>query len=237
MPTEPEKGEGPTTELVSLGMELDSRQLVILERWRAMKSCKKRNLLSIIGVLSHASTAIRAGRSFLRRLIDLSTGVRQLHRHIRLNREARVDLEWWHQFGEDWNSVAMMWCMDRAKPGTVVTTDVSGAWGCGAWWESQWLQLRWDGLGETARYGVTAKEMLPIVVDMAVWGKAWQGQSVLARCDNMAVVAIENPSCHSRGGAAGASYGEASRRESQLDKAVAELFQKCIALATQNQLE
>ena len=149
MPTEPEKEEGPTTELVFLGMELDSRQLVIrlpeeklqrmrstLERWRGMKSCKKRDLLSIIGVLSHASKAIRAGRSFLRQLIDLSTGIRQLHRHIRLNREARADLEWWHQFGQDWNGVAMMWCMDRAKPGAVVTTDASGAWGCGAWWES-----------------------------------------------------------------------------------------------------
>ena len=143
MPTEPEKEEGPMTELVFLGMELDSRQLVIrlpeeklqrmrstVERWRGMKSCKKRDLLSIIGVLSHASKAIRAGRSFLRRLIDLSTGVRQLHRHIRLNREARADLEWWHQFGQDWNGVAMMWCMDRAKPGAVVTTDASGAW-CG----------------------------------------------------------------------------------------------------------
>ena len=121
MPTEPEKGEGPTTELVFLGMELDSRQLVIrlpeeklqrmrstLERWKGMKSCKKRDLLSIIGVLSHVSKAIRAGRSFLRRLIDLSTGVCQLHRHIRLNREARADLEWWHQFGQDWNGVAMM---------------------------------------------------------------------------------------------------------------------------------
>ena len=42
----------------------------------------------------------------------------------------------------------------------------------------------------------------------------------------------ENPSCHSRGGAAGASHGEASWRESQLDKAVAELFQKGIAPAT-----
>ena len=47
-------------------------------------------------------------------------------------------------------------------------------------------------MGETARYGITAKELLPIVVAMAVWGKAWQGQSVLARCDNMAVVAIVN---------------------------------------------
>ena len=205
MATEPEKGEGPTTVLSFLGMELDSDQMVIrlpegklqllqstLHSWRGMKTCKKRDLLSIIGVLSHACKFIRAGRSFLRRLIDLSMGVKQLNRHVRLSLEARADIEWWYQFGRDWNGVTMMSSINKARPGAVLTSDASGSWGCGAWCGSHWFQLEWKGLGTTADYGITAKELLPIVVAAAVWGREWQGTTVLARCDNMAVVAIVN---------------------------------------------
>ncbi len=79
MPTEPEKDEGPATEIVFLGMELDSEKLEIrlpqekLDRLRqtlcevrGMKACRKRQMLSVIGILSHACKAVRAGRSFVR---------------------------------------------------------------------------------------------------------------------------------------------------------------------------
>ncbi len=205
MPTEPEKDEGPATEIVFLGMELDSEKLEIrlpqekLDRLRqtlcevrGMKACRKRQMLSVIGILSHACKAVRAGRSFVRRLIDLSAGVQHIDRFIRLSREARADIEWWHQFGQEWNGTAMMWHVSRGSPEVVLTSDASGCWGCGAWWETRWFQLQWQGLGESATYGITAKELLPIVVAVAVWGKAWQGKAVVARCDNMAVVAIVN---------------------------------------------
>ena len=42
------------------------------------KACKKRDLLPLIGVLSHATKSVRAGRTFVRRLIDLPTMVKHL---------------------------------------------------------------------------------------------------------------------------------------------------------------
>ena len=85
MPLDEAKEEGPTAVLTFLGIEVDSTRQIIrlpedkleamqssLKHWRGMKSCRKRDLLSIIGSLSHACKAVRAGRSFLRRLIDLS---------------------------------------------------------------------------------------------------------------------------------------------------------------------
>ncbi len=108
MPTEPVKDEGPATVLVFLGMELDSEKLEIrlpqekldrlrstLQEVRGMKACRKRQLLSVIGILSHVCKAVRAGRRFLRRLIDLAAGVQHIDRFVRLSREARVDIEWW----------------------------------------------------------------------------------------------------------------------------------------------
>ena len=70
LPVEPEKDEGLATIIVFLGLELDTQKLEIrlppekLERikaspasWRGRKACKKRELLSLIGMLSHASRA------------------------------------------------------------------------------------------------------------------------------------------------------------------------------------
>ena len=71
-----------------------------------------------------------------------------------------------------------------------ITSDTSGGWGCGAWWGHKWFELRWSGLIRDAY--ITIKELVPIVLAAAVWGKEWQGQSVQARCDNSAVVAILN---------------------------------------------
>ena len=34
------------------------------------------------------------------------------------------------------------------------------------------------------------KELLPVVVAIAVWGRHWEGKTVKVKCDNAAVVAI-----------------------------------------------
>ena len=134
MPVEPEKDEGPATTISFLGLELDSvanevrlpqnklqRLRSILGSWRGRKACKKRELLSLIGSLSHACRAVRPGRSYLRRLINLSTSTRQLDQFIRLNREARADMEWWYLFISTWNGTAMM-LTDQAGGPTITLT-------------------------------------------------------------------------------------------------------------------
>ena len=140
-PVEPEKSGGPATTISFLGVELDSRMLEIrlpkekldrlraeLKEWRGRKACRKRELLSLIGSLSHACKAVRAGRSFLRRLIDLSTVVEKLDHYVRLSREARADIELWVQYAEAWNGTSMMQSVQEAPPAAVVTSDASENW-------------------------------------------------------------------------------------------------------------
>ena len=107
VPIEADKTEGPSTCITFLGMELDSINLVIrlpesklvrlrqlLQEWSGCKAMRKRDLLSLIGYLQHASKAVRQGRSFVRRLITLSTVVRRLDGFVRLNLSARSDIVW-----------------------------------------------------------------------------------------------------------------------------------------------
>ena len=47
-------------------------------------------------------------------------------------------------------------------------------------------------LGGTNHLHITVKELTPIVLAAMVWGINWQGRTILARCDNAAVVGIVN---------------------------------------------
>ena len=50
--------------------------------------------------------------------------------------------------------------------------------------------FKWSS--NTQQYNITVKELIPIVLAMAIWGHQWSGKTVHARCDNAAVVEIVN---------------------------------------------
>ena len=162
----------------------------MLQGWQGKKAYKKRDLLSLIGSLSHACKVIPAGRAFLRRLIDLSTVAKELEHFVRLNSDARSDIEWWAHFIESWNGTSILKAVASKPPNITVLSDASGAWGCGAIWDSRWLQFEWKGL--LAEAHISIKEMIPVIIATAIWGKAWGGSSVRILSDNASVVAAIN---------------------------------------------
>ncbi len=127
-----------------LGIELDSVGLTIrlpkdklknlrkiLKTWRGRKASKKRELLSLIGSLQHASKAVRQGRSFLRRLIELSMARKGLNDDIRINKSAQSDIRWWCEFAQKWNGTSMLCRFNRLNPlsGSLQTHQGIGAVG------------------------------------------------------------------------------------------------------------
>ena len=70
---------------------------LLLEFTRKQKVTHK-ELQSLIGVLNFARSVVVPGRAFLRRLIDLTMGCFKLHHHIRLTRQAKLDLGVWLHF-------------------------------------------------------------------------------------------------------------------------------------------
>ena len=70
-----------------------------------------------------------------------------------------------------------------------VTSDASGSWGCGVYLSSgEWFQLCWPDSWKAVN--ITVKELLPIVLGAALWGKQWRGGAVRCCCNNAAVVDI-----------------------------------------------
>lgn len=149
------KLEGPTTQFAFLGIWLDMERLEVrlpeekmerlrqlIQEWKKKHSCTKRELLSLLGVLNYACQVVKPGRSFLRRIVELSKVVKKNHHHIQLNNSLCSDLEWWATFLPVWNGVGMLSNLCHRPHTVAVTSDASGGWGCGAYSTGgQWFQF------------------------------------------------------------------------------------------------
>ena len=206
-PVAADKTAGPSTSLVFLGILIDThngslalppakleRLQTLLGQWRDRKVApSKRELLSLLGVLSHAATVIRPGRIFTRNLFRVAAGTSQLHRPVRLNVHCRSDLLWWHTFARQWNG-RELWSSQR--PQVTCFTDASGSWGCGAVVTSdihpRWCQLEWPH--SWSAYHIACKEMVPVLLAAALWGCCWYQRRLVVHSDNTAAVsAIAQP--------------------------------------------
>ena len=89
---------------------------------------------------------------------------------------------------EGWNGVSCLQTHTKAPPDVTFYTDASGNWGCAAVELPYWFHLQWPQ--SWLQNSIAIKELLPIVMAVAIWGRRWAKKHVLCRCDNMAVVNI-----------------------------------------------
>ena len=200
IPLATEKVVGPTTCLTYLGIEIDTvdftlrlphdkyhKLLTMLEGWGARTVCTKRELLSLIGVLSFACKVIKPGRTFLRRLIDLSTTGSHLSSRVSLDSEARLDIQWWQKFLPQWNG------RERIHPASVCSatwglyTDASSV-GMGGVYYNRWFSCEWPV--EMVGKHINVLELFAIAAAIFVWGDKWGEQDVVIYTDNKPITDI-----------------------------------------------
>lgn len=80
--------------------------------------------------------------------------------------------------------------MPPESPAFTLVSDASGSWGCGAVPGTRWFQLPWPASWQNIP--ISPKELVPIIVAVALWGPLWAGSKVRCLCDNMAVVYAVN---------------------------------------------
>ena len=195
-----EKVEGPSTSLTFLGIILDTARMEerlpddklqrtqqMVEEWLTTK----REILSLIGVLQHAVKVVRPGRTFVSRMYATVARVRELDYFTRLNKEFCLDLHWWHMFLTSWNGRSLLqWHSQTNSLHTSITTDATGSWGCGAYWDEKWIQWQWPP--EWLSADIMAKELAPVVLCCTVWGPQLSKKHVLLQCNNSSVVKAIN---------------------------------------------
>ena len=111
VPIAPEKTCGPSTTLCFASIELDSvlfearlhvekitKCLSSISNFLKRKKVTLKEIQSLTGLLNFACSVVVPGRAFLRRLIDLTVGVRSSYHMIRMSREVKADLAVWQSF-------------------------------------------------------------------------------------------------------------------------------------------
>ena len=111
LPVALNKLERPSSKLVFLGLELNSRALEVrlpqykleelkelIKRWEGLKTCLRKDLDSLVGKLAHAAQVVPPGKTYLRRMFELKAATSRIQGKIRLNQGFRSDLMWWAMF-------------------------------------------------------------------------------------------------------------------------------------------
>ena len=92
----------------------------------------------------------------------------------------------------EWGSRAGGW-----HPAALSAQHMDRCLGCGGWnpTTGEWIQLEWSGVNRPPGAdsgGVAWKELVPIVLACAVWGRQWSGGAVTIHCDTTAAVSVVN---------------------------------------------
>ncbi len=204
LPIKTSKTVLPTTKPIIYGIQVDTTTMQaslpqdklhgarsLLSSMRRRRSVTLRELQSLLGILNFACRVIQPGRAFLRRLIDLTTGVSSPQHHIRLTKDARQDMTAWLTFLDHFNGTSLLlpsqW---NHAPDLHLHTDASGAMGMAAVFGSRWFQCRWPQCW--MEHTITVKELLPIVLAVDLWASDLANKRILLHCDNQAVVFVIN---------------------------------------------
>ena len=115
------KIKGPSTTLTFLGILIDSQLLQLrspadkLQQIRSLlqscchkQSCRRKELESLLGHVSHVAVVVQPGRALLRELFTCLKLAHAPHHFVHLNKAARADLCWWNCFLQEWNGWAFL---------------------------------------------------------------------------------------------------------------------------------
>ena len=208
---------GPVQSIVWLGLTLDSISMSIsmpndkvselknlLQDFLVKKKAKKRELQRLGGKLAFASTVVKAGRTFSRRVIDLVNSVKYNHYYIRLNNEFRKDVEMWLSFLLDnFNGSAKLLKNVPINVNEFGTDSSFSGYGC--YYNGDWLAGSFQGLQrplvpvnidvsdnwvnydahDSIKSNINALELIPVLQATRKWGKLWRNHKVIVNTDNL----------------------------------------------------
>ena len=209
VPLAPDKVCGPTTCITFLGIEIDTIDrtirlpadkfkdlLDLLTAWEGKQGCVKRELLALIGHLSFAAKVVKPGRLFLRRLIDASTSVSQLHHHIHLSHDTKEDITWWRTFLPSWNGIAYIQDHPISSNDLHLFTDAS-ILGIGGVFGDHWFSIPISAFHHIPWFpqvdevfDINFWELLALFVAFLTWEHLFRNIQVTIHTDNEPLVYV-----------------------------------------------
>lgn len=186
-----------------MGLEIDSLNFEIrlpedkliklrqtISAFKGKRTATLRELQSLIGLLNFACAVVPPGRTFLRRIIDLTKSIQKPHHHRNLDKDARADLAAWSLFIEHFNGKAFFPSGLSFTSKTLhLFTDASNV-GFGCVFGTKWFFGSFDT--SWLEYHISVREFFPIILAVEIWGSLLTNTSIVLHSDNIAVVYVIN---------------------------------------------
>ena len=199
LPLAAHKTVGPSQIISFLGIEintLDSSCKLPVEKLQEYRSLVDLTLTStkismqkaksLLGKLNFASAVVPAGRTFLRRLYDLTAGLYIPSKLRKLRARHKKDLRLWSRFLKDHPGKSLLATIPSSKPFAATIQSDSCPMGYAGVWHPHWLQgkfpLRWRS------FDIQFLEIFPIFLLLSMLAPKFQGERVLILCDNLPIV-------------------------------------------------
>ena len=204
VPMASEKTEGPSQVLTFTGIELDCNRhearlprekvekcVTTIQGFLTKRKVTLRELQSLIGLLNFACSVVVPGRVFLRRLINLTLGIKRSSHYIRLTQEVKKDLRIWHQFLAGFN--CQLFFLEEAwhmSPALHFYSNAAKSQGYGIIFGTSWAFGEWPAYWKTK--DISFLELFPIVLGLRMWCDHLKNQHVIFVSDNESVVHVIN---------------------------------------------
>ena len=202
VPIAQEKTVGPSQVIQFAGITLDSviqearlpedklqKCRLLLKSFYNRRKVTLRELKSLLGLLNFTCSVIVPGRPFLRRMIDLTVGVRRAHHRIRLSKGTKNDISVWLNFLNAFNGRSFS-TMTYGTHLLSLNTDVAASKGYGAILGQRWFFGRFPDTWQS--FNITFLELFPIVLAVRLWSCHMSNRCIVFVTDNAALVSIIN---------------------------------------------
>ena len=200
IPVKHSKTVRPTTCASVHGIELDTVAMearlpadklenlsILLTKYKHRRKIKLCELQSIIGHLNFACKVVKPGRCFLRRLYHLTCGKVKKQHYIKLNSEARADLETWSLFLRNFNGRTIITNDKFISSNTLqLYTDSAQSKGFACMFKQFWV---WGPFSDRIKkLHINILELYPITLAVYLFGHHWRNKNVLFISDNLSIV-------------------------------------------------
>ena len=129
----------------------------------------------------------------MRRLINLSIGLNKPYQHVRINAEAKKDMQSWLSFLSKFNDIFLFdydpWVTSECIH---LFTDAAGSKGYGGVLKPHWFYESWPSQWHS--YSIAFLELYPIMAAICVWADKLCNKRIIMHTDNKALESIINKS-------------------------------------------
>ena len=203
VPLAPGKTMGPSTNIIFLGIELCSENMLAKlppdklssyhDKLTALMGKRKttlQDMQSVVGCLQFATSVILPGKAFVRRLVNTTLGVKKPFHFVTLNEEARSDIRMWFIFFKCHNGKTMFLSPVRESSISLNLYSDACKKACSATFQSCWFVIKFPVSWQERN--IAFLEFYPIVIALQIFGVQLSNRNIVFHCDNKAIVDVIN---------------------------------------------